>query len=685
MTPPEDIFEHLGIDFGTSNSYFALSKVMPQMVIELRDLKFEYGASSISTSVLWETAAGKRGQVLAIGDNAEERWITRSDEERKTLHLGTNFKPDLAALPDARADAEAFLSAARETLRKDNQLRRVGREEGVSVTIGIPAKSSDAFKSHLTAIAGNAGLGAIECIEEPKGALAWCLHEGRVTEEEARRGVVVVDFGGGTLDLALVDDRGVREPWGNPIVGGRLFDDLFYQWVLDQNRGAADDFDQKDLAYANRIGARKLKEAFSTAWKKGTLAGFSRRLEVRDRLYLAWLRNPSVEEFEERARNYQPSAIAGPYFASLGGPLAALCSRRTDLFALIRDAVLGPKAEGKAAAGASWIILTGGGCGWPFMKPLVADVLNVPPDRIIVPEDPMRVIGQGIALYPAMRGLYRLKSGQVSADVPDIKKELEEHLDKMSSAIAERVTNEALGPLIDYAKSRFRTWYDYGGRLKDAQDAVVARARQQTGQSIAAEWKKHWEQLAEFTVDAAVKWAKSHGVVVTNVKRPVVETKDPPALPNIVLDISGTMTAMATVMVTALALAIGVAVKAGLVAVFGWHPAGWLVLLIIGGTAYASYEALLEGIQDWVKEFDFADSEYQMVTVPTSLWILHSAISKERFETNLFEQEEKAKSEFKEKLLAAMRSDRASYIRYVDDIAKEALRQLGLLEAVAKW
>jgi molecular chaperone DnaK len=685
MSPPEDVFEYLGIDFGTSNSYFAASKVMPQLVIELRDLKFEYGASSIPTSVLWKTSAGRRVQVLAIGDNAEERWITRSDEERKTLQLGTNFKPDLASSSDARADAEAFLSAARETLRKDNQLRRVGREEGAPVIIGVPAKSSDEFKNHLTTIASNARLGAIECIEEPKGALAWCLHEGRVTEEEARRGVVVVDFGGGTLDMALVNERGVREPWGNPIVGGRLFDDLFYQWVLDQNPGAADDFDQKDLAYANRIGARKLKEAFSTAWKKGTLGGFSRRLEVRDRLYLARLQNPSVEEFEERARNYQPSAIAGAYFTSLRGPLAALCSRRTDLFALIRDAVLGPNAEGRAAAEASWIILTGGGCGWPFMKPLVADVLKVAPDRIIVPEDPMRVIGQGIALYPAMRELYRLKSDQVSADVPDLKKELEDHLDKMSSAISERVAYETLGPLVDYAETRFRTWYDHGGRLKDAQDAVVARANQQTGQSIAAEWKKHWEQLAEFTVGAAVKWAKSHGVVVTNVQRPVVETKDPPPLPNIVLDISGTMTAMATVMVTALALAIGVAVKAGLVAVFGWHPAGWLVLLIIGGTAYASYDALLEGIQDWIKEFDFADSEYQMVTVPTSLWILHSAISKERFEANLSEQVEKAKLEFKEKLLDSMRSDRASYIRYVDDIAKEALRRLGLLEAVAKW
>src|SRR4029077_5905616 len=164
-----------------------------------------------------------------------------SEKQGKEIGLGANFKPDIAVLSDARAHAEAFLSAACEMLGKNKQLRKVGRAEGVPVVIGVPAKSTDEFKSHLTSIASNAKLGPVECIEEPKGALARCLYDGRVSEEEARQGVVVVDFGGGTLDMALVDERGVREPWGNPIVGGRLFDDLFYQWVLDQNPGAADD------------------------------------------------------------------------------------------------------------------------------------------------------------------------------------------------------------------------------------------------------------------------------------------------------------------------------------------------------------------------------------------------------------------------------------------------------------
>ena len=50
----------------------------------------------------------------------------------------------------------------------------------------------------------------------------------------------MVDFGGGTLDVALLDQHGLRDPWGDPTLGGRLFDDLFFQWLLDQNPGKAD-------------------------------------------------------------------------------------------------------------------------------------------------------------------------------------------------------------------------------------------------------------------------------------------------------------------------------------------------------------------------------------------------------------------------------------------------------------
>ena len=45
----------------------------------------------------------------------------------------------------------------------------------------------------------------------------------------------VVDFGGGTCDFAVMDGGRIVSAWGEPALGGRLFDDLFFQWFLDEN------------------------------------------------------------------------------------------------------------------------------------------------------------------------------------------------------------------------------------------------------------------------------------------------------------------------------------------------------------------------------------------------------------------------------------------------------------------
>ena len=43
---------------------------------------------------------------------------------------------------------------------------------------------------------------------------------------------LVVDFGGGTCDFAFMYRGMVRNSWGDMELGGRLFDDLFFQWFI---------------------------------------------------------------------------------------------------------------------------------------------------------------------------------------------------------------------------------------------------------------------------------------------------------------------------------------------------------------------------------------------------------------------------------------------------------------------
>ena len=49
MSPSDEVHEYLGIDFGTSNSYFTICKVLPQKLLDLRDLTFADGRSSLPT------------------------------------------------------------------------------------------------------------------------------------------------------------------------------------------------------------------------------------------------------------------------------------------------------------------------------------------------------------------------------------------------------------------------------------------------------------------------------------------------------------------------------------------------------------------------------------------------------------------------------------------------------------
>ena len=673
-----------GIDFGTTNSYFAHCPLPTEGSLgqlNVRRIEFADKQASLATVVLWNPAEGPGAQVEEIGENAEIIWLASSAAERQACRLGANFKPDIAVSSTARADAKKFLITACQRLRETKQIGALGKQAGVPVVIGVPARIGTDFKKHLSDIAADAELGEVECIAEPLGALAWCLHDGRIDREIAEQGVVVVDFGGGTLDMALVDEKEVREPWGNPIVGGRLFDDLFFQWVLDKNPGVAEQFGLADLQYANRVGARHLKEAFSKAWaaaekKNAKLEKFIHSLEVQYRVTLGVLnlKHGMVDEFIERARNYRPSTIAAADFAALGGPLATLArADRTDLIALVRDTVLGPKDEGKTAASrAPRVILTGGSSDWPFMKPLVAEALGLPLERIIVPEQPMRAIGEGLALFAAIRYRNRKVMATLIRELPELRKELESIVDKKIETISERLTVEASLQVFGYAKAKFHNWYEEGGSLKEVQADITGMARKLSDQVVGAKRiSEEWKSVNQVVVDAVMAWLQRRGAAVKEMQVPTSTPENLPSLPQIALDLGGTLTTVTNIMVTSVVVAVALIAKATLVAALAvnfYNPFVWAIVLMAG---VAGYTALQETIQDWVKVYNFG---------PTTLYALQWLISKDRLEAKLAEAEKAAKAEFQKQLRAAMENSRGAYIRYVEAVRDKALQQLGFLE-----
>ncbi len=116
----------------------------------------------------------------------------------------------------------------------------------------------------MSQIAKAAGYGDIKIVDEPIGAMLYHLWHKDFSPAESQKGVLFVDFGGGTCDFAFLCRLEVRHSWGDFELGGRLLDDLFFQWFLEQNPSALDEMKQNgDTYYAHSYLCREAKELFS--------------------------------------------------------------------------------------------------------------------------------------------------------------------------------------------------------------------------------------------------------------------------------------------------------------------------------------------------------------------------------------------------------------------------------------
>ena len=285
---------YVGIDFGTSNSHFAYCNTDGALVAE--PICLDGNEKSVHTCVLWKEPGLDDSDVVTFGSEAVQEWSNREPAERKGYRFAAGFKPDIVVSDRARRDARGFLRKAYLTIREKGVLRAIGRDEGMPVVVGVPAEIGPEHRRITAQLAEEAGFGPVTCIEEPLGALAYHLANNDVSAAEARRGVVVVDFGGGTLDVALMDQHGLRDPWGDPTLGGRLFDDLFFQWLLDQNPGK--EIDPGDVMFVWQLICRQMKEEFSQRWAKmGPTQDFRKRLLIGDSHWQ--FRDASVERIPQ--------------------------------------------------------------------------------------------------------------------------------------------------------------------------------------------------------------------------------------------------------------------------------------------------------------------------------------------------------------------------------------------------
>ena len=501
---------YLGIDFGTSTTHIAVCYLDGNLGPQAVPLG---GKSSVTTCLLWKGDGGADDTVVAFGDRALRQWVSLKEDDRKQHRYAAVFKPDIASgarAERAQKDARAFLAKCYQAVRDSGVVRGIGLSEGMPVVIGIPAEIGREQKDLTARLAREAGFGEATAVEEPLGALAFHLADGTITGSEARRGVVVVDFGGGTLDVAWLDARrGLRAPWGDPTLGGRLFDDLFYQWLIERNPEIK--LSERDRPYVWQATCRELKERFSDHWAdEGGETEYFEALNLPGRQYAEFAGTPA--EFLERAKRYRPSEVAADYFSTVGGRLAELGkSGPENLIELIRVELL--RGLGGHPPDVARVILTGGSCKWPFMRDLAAQVFDLPKERVLRSPQPETTIGSGLAVYHVLKYRNAEKRIKLKEELPVHRRKfdvaVEEQLRKFSKEVAEAVVS----PLLDQVEAIYLTWYQKGGTLNEVTQKVEAATKAFDVPSIL---QGRDALLARLLVrllrDHLKVWMKAHGV-----------------------------------------------------------------------------------------------------------------------------------------------------------------------------
>lgn len=455
----------LGIDFGTTNSYYAKC---PGDQISPIGVDFGWGRDGLASAILYRDDSAP-----LVGDEAVQERGGAEASDRANYRLRTDFKPDIAASDEARGCAADFLKGVL-VLCKERHIDVDPSSR--QVILGVPSEAEDKFKNKLRAVAEEAGYGAVLLVDEPIGALLSHMWRKDLTPAEAHKGVLVVDFGGGTCDFAFLRGLKVEHSWGDMSYGGRLFDDLFFQWFVDENPGLLARLEEKgDEYYVHWLLCREAKEAFSRRMEKGN-EKVTLRLDGHGNL-----RGALWDEFVCKSAAYRPTEPFLRYLRETKQSEGRLAggSEPIDLIGWFRGLLSdGLEERGIDRSRVRRVILAGGSSQWRFVGDIVREVLNLEPAEMLRSDRPYAVVAEGLAILPALQRSFAEKQSKMREELPGfLERELVPFvlpgLERATKGIAENVTSalydERIAPIL-------RDFRGKGGSVASLKERIASEA-----------------------------------------------------------------------------------------------------------------------------------------------------------------------------------------------------------------
>ncbi|MEK6821922.1 MAG: molecular chaperone DnaK [Thermoproteota archaeon] len=363
----------IGIDLGTSNSAAAVVMGGKPTIIPAAE-----GATVGGKAFPSVVAFTKTGELL-VGEPARRQAVTNPDStiaaaKRK---MGTdyifkiqdkNYKPQQISafiLQKIKKDAEAFIG-----------------EPVEKAVITVPAYFDDNQRQATKDAGTIAGLDVVRIINEPTAAsLAFGLDK---TKEDMK--ILVFDFGGGTLDVTIMEMGGgvfeVMSTSGDTQLGGTDMDKVVIDYVLDEFKKKEGVDLSKDTTAMARIreAAEKAKIELSTVMETDINLPFISH-------------DPS-----SGAKNLE-LRITRAKLDELIRPIIQRC--KPSMEKALEDAKLSKSDINK-------IVMVGGPTRIPLVKKFVGEILEKEPESGI---DPMEAVAMGAAIQAG------IIAGDVTSDI----------------------------------------------------------------------------------------------------------------------------------------------------------------------------------------------------------------------------------------------------------------------------
>jgi molecular chaperone DnaK len=353
----------LGIDLGTTFSVVSqVNEAGLPMVLPNAE-----GAPTTPSVVLFDAGHAVVGAIARESLASEPESVVQLVKR----HMGSAWTFDYGGVSYRPEHISALIVRK---LVQDAQLLAGPVSQGV---ITVPAYFNDSMRASTRRAGELAGLDVLGLLSEPTAA---ALAFGYGKRPEGTTGVVI-DLGGGTFDVTVMDydghDLNVRATGGDAYLGGANFDKVIFDYFVEQFHAAhgldINDPDALSLEECTQVSqdwllrAARIKHDLTSRERTTAAlqaAGLTLRVEVRR------------ETFLDRSRVL----------------LAEMTEKMTDVLA----------AAGVKPRDVGVVLAVGGSTRIPAVRELVQDIFGQPPDTSVRPDE---AVALGAALFAAQRQL----------------------------------------------------------------------------------------------------------------------------------------------------------------------------------------------------------------------------------------------------------------------------------------